>query len=183
MNKPTDELKFPLTPQSKAELMGYVHQAWELLGQTVNSLSADQMTRIKSADGWAVKDHLVHLTVWEQSLLALLQGRPRHEAMGMDEATFKANNVDGHNAFIYERNKDRPLRDVLAAFRQSHQQLLAELDKLTDADLLKPYSHYQPNDPPYNERPVLRWIVGDTYEHYVEHLTWIKALIEQDKHK
>jgi hypothetical protein len=44
--------------------------------------------------------------------------------------------------------------------------------KLSSNDLLLPYCHYQPSEA--EERPVLEWVAGNTYEHYAEHTGWIK---------
>ena len=50
---------------------------------------------------------------------------------------------------------------------------------LTDEDLAKPYSHYQPHEPPFNERPVVLWVIGNTSDHYDEHITWLTALLKE----
>jgi hypothetical protein len=55
---------------------------------------------------------------------------------------------------------------------------LAALSRLSDADLKKPYSHYQPSDPD-QKRPVLDWVGGNTYEHYAEHIAWINQLLSE----
>jgi hypothetical protein len=53
---------------------------------------------------------------------------------------------------------------------------MAAVGKLSDADLQKPYSHNQPSDPD-EKRPVIVWVVGNTYEHYPDHIGWINQLI------
>jgi predicted RNase H-like HicB family nuclease len=35
-------------------------------------------------------------------------------------------------------------------------------------------------DPPYEERPVIGWIKGDTYDHYEEHLGWIEQILAKE---
>jgi hypothetical protein len=50
---------------------------------------------------------------------------------------------------------------------------------MTDEDLQRPYSHYQPNDPPHNPAPVLGWITGNTNEHYEEHSSWLGNLRQE----
>ncbi len=63
-------------------------------------------------------------------------------------------------------------------FEETHTQLAARISALADEDLSKPITHFQPDDPDDpDERPVLRKIIGDTYEHYAEHLPWIEAII------
>ncbi len=144
-------------------------------------LSEAQLTT-PGPDGWAIKDHLAHIVTWEQSLLGLLNGVPRHQAMGLSEAVYRGH-VDGINRAIYERNQGRPLADVLADFRQSHLAVLDRLGRMTDEDLLRPYATYLPDEPDDNPSPnpppVLGWIRGNTYEHYEEHIHWIQSLLHQ----
>ena len=55
---------------------------------------------------------------------------------------------------------------------------MASLHALTDADLLKTYSHYQPDEPGEDSgSPIVGWITGNTYYHYDEHRVLIEALV------
>jgi hypothetical protein len=164
-------------PTNKAELMERIDRSWAALEQVIARADEAELTRPGGADGWSVKDHLVHLATWERSLLALLEGSPRHEAVGLDKATYEALGTDGVNAAVYERNKDLPLAEALAFVRQTHESVLRVLAAMTDADLLRPYSHYQPDEPPHNPDPVVYWINGNTFGHYEEHTGWIEALL------
>jgi hypothetical protein len=77
----------------------------------------------------------------------------------------------GLNDYFYRRDKDRPLPEVLADFHRSHQQLLAALDALGDADLMRPPASDDPD-----AHPLIESIIGDTYAHYREHRATIEAL-------
>jgi hypothetical protein len=92
---------------------------------------------------------------------------------GKDESTLE---IDDINALIHQRNRHRPLEDVVAAARQSHREVVAAISALSDDDLRKPYSHYQPNVEPYEAAPVVGWIIGNTMEHYAEHTAWIRGI-------
>ena len=165
-------------PTDKPELLERIQRTRAALEQTLSQLSDAQLVAPDAASGWSVKDHLAHLAGWEVSLTALLQRRPRHVAMELDEATYHRG-ADAVNEVVYQRNKDRSLADVLATFRQAHQQVLAALGGLTDADLSKTYSHYQPDEPGEDSgEPILKWVAGNTYEHYAEHHAWLQALVE-----
>lgn len=174
-NQLTEDGSQPL-PSDKAQLLERIQRARAGLEQTISQLSDAQLVAAGPDEGWSVKDHLAHLTTWEQGLAALLQGRPRYAAMHLDEETYLTAGADGLNAIIHQHNKDRSLAEVIAAFRQAHQQVLAALAELTDADLFKTYSHYQPDEPGEDSgEPILRWITGNTYEHYADHQAWILA--------
>src|SRR5207249_3693099 len=57
------------------------------------------------------------------------------------------------------------------------------LGEMSDADLRRSYNHYQPNDPrdPNDDRPVVEWVGGNTYEHYAEHIGWIDQLVRESR--
>jgi hypothetical protein len=124
-------------------------------------------------DGWAVKDHLAHVAAWEISLLALIEGRDRPKAMGIDN--LQEENVDEINRLVFVLHREKSPAEALRFFRETHAQLMAALAKLSPADLELPYSHFQPSDPD-ESRPVLEWVAGNTYDHYAEHIGWIREL-------
>lgn len=151
-------------PKDKAELLARIDQEWTALRELIDSLTPKQMSEAVPGS-WSVKDHLVHLTTWVQFLLRYHLGQePPHIVMGLDVETFERLDEDGLNALIYERSQDRSLEDVLDSFTQSHNQVLDALELVTFADLMKP--HYA-DDP--EARPLINWVIGNTYDHYREH--------------
>ncbi len=152
-----------------------VDDGWARLNAKIDSLGRDGLL-VTGPDGWAVKDHLVHLAAWERSLLALLVGVDRSEAMGAGGES----DVEPINAKVWAAHRDDTPEDALAHFRDTHASLMSALGALSDDDLRLPYNHYQPNDPmpsPGGDRPVLDWVAGNTYEHYAEHIDWIDQLV------
>ena len=163
-------------PFDKAELVEQIQRSWAALEQTLAGLGEAQMTMI-GPDGWSIKDHLAHVATWEESLIAILQSRPRHLALGVDERTYLEAGEDELNASIYEHNKRRPLAEVLDAFQAVHRRMLTTLQGLADADLFKTYSDFLPEEPGEDSgAPMLARIPGSTYEHYDDHRVWIAAL-------
>jgi hypothetical protein len=171
----------PPRPRNKAELVEQIQRSWAALEQMFSQLSEAQMTTI-GPDGWSIKDHLAHIATWEESLTAILQSRPRHITLGVDEQTYLEAGEDELNARIYEHNKERPLSEVIDVFRDTHRRMLATLQGLADADLLKTYSDFLPEEPGEDSgEPMLARIPGSTYEHYDDHRVWIAALIARAK--
>ena len=154
-----------------------IEQGWIELNTLVDSLGPHGLT-LTGADGWAVKDHLVHIAAWEHSLLALLEGGDRRTAMGVPGASEE---TDELNAALWSLHRNKTPEQALAYFRQAHAALMRVLGKMTDVDLQLSYNHYQPNDPrsPEDDRPVLEWVSGNTYDHYAEHIGWISQLISK----
>jgi hypothetical protein len=165
---------------NKAELVKRIEQSRTELETVVGRLSEAQLTQITD-NGWAGKDHLAHLAAWEAGVAALLQKQVRYEAMNVDAETFWHGGEEAVNEIIYERNRDRPLADILTFFHESHQQLMAALARLSDEDLQKSYSHYQPQEPGEdNGTPIIEWVIGDTYGHYEMHRPFLAQLVAND---
>ncbi|HEU5328143.1 MAG TPA: DinB family protein [Thermomicrobiales bacterium] len=174
MTATTDELR------DMTALVARIKHAYGAVEQAANGLSDEQLTAPGPDGGWSIKDHLAHLAVWRHSLIALLEGADRKAAIGLDQQpageTANSDDIDDVNAILYQRNHDRAPADVQADFRQAQERVLAILGGMSDADLEKPYSHYQPDAENTSDDPVVGWIVGNTYGHDEEHLATIQAL-------
>lgn len=162
------------TPITIANLLARVDASWNQIDAAIRRASAGHMVT-PAEDGWSPKDHVAHLAMWRRSLLALLDGLSRPQAIGLDDQQEEALDTDGINALLFERNRDRPLDEVVADLRDIQARVRERLASMTDADLLRAYSHYQPNDGEFNPRPVIGWIAGNTFGHDEEHLPVLEA--------
>jgi len=151
-----------------------IEASWNDLVERVTKLGPGGLM-LAAPDGWAVKDHLVHVAAWEHSLLGLIEGRDRLAAMGLPPMEKE---TDAINAAVQKQHAGETPEQVLRYFRESHGQLISALGKLSDADLQKPYSHFQPSDPE-QQAPVIGWVAGDTWEHYAKHIGWINQLVKE----
>ena len=167
-------------PITVANLLRHIDQEWADLMAYVMTLSPVQLAELHDAAGWAVKDHLIHLAVWERGITALLAKAPRLAAMGIDAATWDADlesGADQVNTAIYVHYGNLTIAEVQATMQRDHTQLVATLTALTDADIQQPYRAFQSDTEV--EEPVWGWIVGNTYMHYREHRPWIEAIAAQ----
>jgi hypothetical protein len=71
---------------TNAERLTDLSQAWTALNAVLDQLTQVEKTGPKDAQGWTVKDHLAHLAAWERSVIFMLQGKPRHAGLGVEEA-------------------------------------------------------------------------------------------------
>ncbi len=166
------------TRHSKAELMSEIDRAWTRLNEALDRLTEAQMTDIRDPQGWAVKDHLVHIAAWERSVAVHLQGKPRHEGLGVDEQIYDTGDDDTINAAIYEQRKDVSPAEALVDLRAVHDQLLRLIEPLSDDDLYRANSDFQPEDSgERDERPIIGMIYGNTANHFREHQEWIESLV------
>lgn len=164
---------------TKMELLADIERNWVALNAVLDRLTVAQLTTLQDAQGWTVKDHIIHLMRWERSVVFFLQRLPRHEGLGVEEPLYLHGSDDAINAAIYRQTRDLALSDALAQFRETHQWLLKLLEPLSDADLQKHYRDYLPDEAGDrgDDRPAINVIYGNTAHHFAEHLRWIEALI------
>jgi len=160
-------------PESKAELIARIVSRWDELQQLLAALKPAEWEQVLG-DGWRVRDHVAHLTAWERSLLALIRGESRPAVFGLTQAEEDSLGIDGVNARIVANAAGLPTAAVREESGVTHADVVALIETMSDEDLGKAYSHYQPDDVPYNAAAVLGWVNGDTWEHYEEHIGWLR---------
>lgn len=170
---------------TKAELLAHVDQNWQALDAFLSELSEAQFTTVRDELEWSVLDYVFHIAAWERSALYFLQGRPRHEAFGIDEAIYRRGSETGSadevNAAVRKLHQNATPGAALAELRSVHAKLLAVLQPLTDADLQLPYNHYLPDEPgDYGDAPAINVVYGNTAHHFGEHLGWFKEMLAVD---
>jgi hypothetical protein len=161
----------------KDKLEERIESSYNELMELIQSLGPEGLA-ITGSDGWAVKDHLIHLGAWELSLIGLLEGGDRPAAMGVPGTEHE---TEALNRAVWALHRDKTPDEAVAFFARTHALLLSTMDKLSDADLQLPYSHYQPatKGKEGTDRPVFDWVAGNTYDHYAEHIPWITSLAAQ----
>lgn len=160
---------------TKTTLMERIGESWEALQRLLAPLDEGRLSRPGPDGGWAVKDHLFHLATGERGIAWLLTGRSRYEPMGVTPEEWHGLEMDQVNELIYQRHRERPAAEALAALREAHAELLDALAPLGDTDLQRPYTDFDPTATRGADQPIIGWIVGDTYDHYDEHRGWIEA--------
>ncbi len=169
MSDKTDE------PITILNLKRQMDQTWNELRDLLAHARPELLSQPKDAAGWTVKDHVVHLAVWQDGIRGLLEGRAFPETMGVDKTIWSQGETQ-INAAVQRRYQHLSPDEALDMLQRSHQQLMRKLDTLTDADLQRPYAHFFPTS--QEQAPVIGWIVGNSYGHITEHLPWIKAILK-----
>lgn len=163
---------------TKAELKAAIASAWEALWAYLSQRTPEELTGLQDAEGWTVKDHLAHLAAWEQSVSAMFQGQPRHQALGIDLALYQSEDFDAQNAVIQQQRKDLTLQETLDQMRSAHSELMDHLESISDADLNRPADQLYPEIMAGETRAPGQIVFANTAEHYAEHLGWIRTLCE-----
>jgi uncharacterized protein (TIGR03083 family) len=155
---------------SVANMKRRIEHFWGELQHFLGTLTDEQLTVPTDAAGWTVKDHMVHLAVWEDGLKSLVDGGTQREGMNIDEATWEQD-VDAINDVIYQRYRDLPLDEAKAKSQVSHETLVAKLYALTDEDLMRQTSAD-------STTPLIGKIAGNTFGHYAEQMPWMQAIVQ-----
>ena len=164
----------PLMASDKDELLARIRAAWSELEDTLGAFDEARLMR-PGADGWSAKDHAAHMAGWLELLLARIEGTPEHVVFGVDANTYPNTGVDALNEALHRRNARLTPAEALDWLRRSHARALAAVSTLDEEALDRPI---WPDDP--RRRPLISTIVGNTYEHYHEHLEVIRALKDGD---
>jgi hypothetical protein len=148
------------TNRSHDELLQRSRERHAQLEALLAQLTDADLTRPGVTDDWSVKDHLAHLTWWEQRVILVLGGAPDPiDAISGDEQT-----EDSVNAYVFAANRDRPLAEVRAAFDSSYQEMQHLIETVPDDVLAERYD----------------WISGNAADHYDEHLRMFQAWRERE---
>lgn len=158
-----------------SEILARVDRGWEELDSLAGSLDDEGLSLHRGPDGWAVKDHLVHVAAWEHWLLALFEHRDMVEAMGAGAAK---RDVDDINRVVYESHRDDTVAEALRYVRDAHARLMAVLRRQSTSDFERPYATFFESGAETDEQPVAVAVAANTYEHYTDHVRWIKEQLE-----
>ena len=116
----------------KSELLNWLrdkYREWEIL---LDEIGPARMEQPGLNGDWSMKDMIAHLTGWNRWLVDRLQAAGRGEPEPPPHWPAHLQTDDEINAWIYESNRGRSLREVLDETHQSVQQLLAVIEGLPD---------------------------------------------------
>ena len=110
---------------SKREFLERMRAARADFNEAISGLTEDQITGNIVAGEWTVKDIVAHLAAWQMEALRAIEQAERGEESGplIDES------VDEWNQRRVEERRRLPLVDVIQEFTESHDELLAALER------------------------------------------------------
>jgi uncharacterized damage-inducible protein DinB len=170
-------------PQTVEEIRATMEAARAALRSLLAGLDDAALLAPRGPDGWAIKDHLLHLAAWERGVAAMLRRQDRWSAMGLTDAQAEqAGDFNDINALLQEQARARSSGEALAELEAAHGAMIEALATLTDADLQRAYDSFVPAAADPNAGPPIFEIVnGNSWGHYAEHIEWIiDALAEEE---
>ena len=124
---------------SQVELQAILWRMRAELERLVAETGPGRMETLGVMDDWNLKDVIAHLTEWRWWSVARMEGAVKNAepsppwSAGLTEESDEG--TDRINAEFYEKNRDRPVVDVLTDSRATLDQLEAAMLALSEADL------------------------------------------------
>lgn len=157
------------TSMDRTQLLEEERKAFEELANVLAPLNAQQMTTGGVNGSWSIKDILAHITAWHVHLLNLMEGVRLGQEPALNHDENKG--LDDINEQFYQEGRIRSLDEVLQDFYTTRQRVVEQLQQLSDEQLqTKPWSD--------STNPLADFVVGNTFEHYAEHMQPIQVWLE-----
>ncbi len=125
----------------KSELLDWLQEEYQQWEAFLNQIGSDRMEQPGVAGDWSIKDIVAHLTDWQPRQIARIQAAQRGEPEPPPPWPAHLQTDDAINAWIYEANRGRSVRQVLDESRRVFQQLLTVIEGLPDDILIEPAYH------------------------------------------
>ncbi len=149
------------------EILNSIEQTHANLISVLDGIPEDVITTRPVVDWWTLKDVMGHMTMWRRVAIQFIDEYRRNGVpvpIGMnDDAAIEAYNKRGAAL-----RRDYTLARMRAEFDASHRDLIAAVEKLSDAELTKPLPA------PWDVGTTLEYLIAiNSYEHEPEHLAQI----------
>jgi hypothetical protein len=146
---------------SKIELINSTCAERKRLEEKIAGLIPAEINFPGTMGNWSVKDILQHLVDWEQRWIGWYKAGQRGEVVETPEAGYNWRQMGQLNELHRQKNKDRPLADVLSDFHASYNQMMDMIEKIPEAEMLAIGMYTWTG-----KLPLIAWIAGNTCEHY-----------------
>jgi hypothetical protein len=116
----------------KSELLNWLQAEYRHWEAFLDRIGPERMEQPGVNGDWSMKDIVAHLTGWQPRLIARLQAAQRGEPEPPPPWPAHLQTDDDINAWIYESNRGRSVREVLDEAQRVFQQLLAVIEGLPE---------------------------------------------------
>lgn len=139
------------------DLLGQAHRDQE---DFIVGLDAAERAAVGSPNHWTAKDHVAHMAFWRQCTVQNLTAILAHET----PPTFEP--FESYNRRIFAERRDWPWPRVQEVSQQAYTDLAAQIERLSEEDLLSPGRFDWIPD----GEPLYFVVLGTSYEHTRDHL-------------
>ena len=157
-------------PASKKELLKSIKAERKNLEKSLKGISDNDMLKSTVPGEWSVHDILAHIAYWESYFIERYEAGLRGEKQVMPDWS-KPGVIDEINREVYMRNHDRWLKEVKKEFKESYKRILKVVKSIPEADMFTPAKYEWTR-----KNTIAGYIIGNTSEHYAEHIAIIDAI-------
>ena len=170
----------PPAPVNKTELLSRIKTSYSSLFGLVENLDSALLDKSLEGGGWSIKDILAHITSWEDVLIRFhIQAQPFDQVVGLETADYWETSEDETNEHFYRRHRDWSGERVLSYLQATHGRLIEALEALPEERLADPTVHSGDNAQAMS--PLINYVIGNTYEHFEEHITMIQKILDHSE--
>ena len=157
---------------NRAELIERILQAKSELDDTLERVPSSRMDEAGREGTWSPKDQLSHLAAWHEILLRRIEGTPEEQFLRLPPERYGSMEIDAVNEFLHERHRYRTREEAREAYERTFQEVVKALESVDEDDLYRDYR------PEIRQRLLIDTVIGNTYEHYEEHLPMLRSFAE-----
>lgn len=179
-------------PRTKQPILDRFQRACSAFDEALAKLSDEQLLARPAGGGWSARDVLAHVSADNRWFGAQLQACAEDrlpgalESYGTDEPPPPGADLstqDGRNAAQHERNRGKALEEIRREHAEYRARLLELIRALPDAEFERDYAiadnghigWVRPATESEQGFPLWRWLQGNTWHHYEDHLPEIQA--------
>ena len=164
------------TIATKSDLLRAMDEGRRLWEVALAKVGEARMEEPGVVADWTAKDLVAHVGFWERwvsgKLSASLEGQ-EVSILGPFESEMPSEarnwDTDQINAWAYEKNRNRPVAEVVMEEQQIYRRLYTMLRGMRDEDI------FTPGRFSWAREGVLGSVAGNTYDHWPEHIQSIEA--------
>jgi hypothetical protein len=123
---------------SKADLLRDLDEEYRQFDDLLNGIGTGRMEQPGVAGFWSVKDIVAHITSWRRRTVQRFQALATGEKLPPPPWPAELSPDDAINAWLYERERNKSIQQVLEDSRQVYQQLRAAIAALPEETLADP---------------------------------------------
>lgn len=164
------------------DLLGEIDAAWQRLMDSMTSHPKEDYETKRDEVGWTPLDHLAHITAWEKSALYPMQGKSRHEGLGVTDEQFligsDPTDFDRLNQIVREHTVGNPYDVTMEQARGVHAELVEAVKRAKVEDLWQPSSALASDTREQRRQvPFIEILMSDGCEHFDEHRGYIETIL------
>ena len=117
---------------NKSGLLNWLQEEYRQWEALLDQIGPERMEQPGVNGDWSMKDIIAHLNGWQPRLIAYLQTAQRSEPEPPPPWPVHLKTDDEINAWIYEANRGRSVREVLDVSQQLFQRLLSVVEEFPE---------------------------------------------------